>query len=113
MRAAWQSCLIGLAVALVSMSAHAQTYGYVHRGNDTGGIISWSCENEANAREIAGAFCAGYGKYARITSVHRVYGDYISFNCLSRPDTARYQMPEVRTRPSCPAYDHTPRFYPR
>ena len=115
MRTAWRGCLVGLAVALSSMvsAAHAQTYGYVHRGNDTGGIIPWSCENEADARAIAAAFCAGYGKYARITSVHRVYGDYIGFNCLWRPNIARYQIPAVRTRSSCPAYDRTPRFYPR
>ena len=73
----------------------------VYRGNDTGGIIPWSCENEVDAREIAGAFCAGCDKFARITSVHRMYGDYIAFNCLWRPDIARYQIPAVRTRSSC------------
>ena len=51
--------------------------------------------------EIAGAYCAGWNKFARITSVHRQYGDYIAFNCLWRPDTARYQIPAVRTRSSC------------
>ena len=54
-------------------------------GNDTGGIISWSPENQAMAREWAGAHCARYGKYAHITSVHRQYGDYISFACAFRP----------------------------
>ena len=105
MRAAWRLSLIGLAVALSSASAHAQVY----RGNDTGGIIPWTCENEADAREIAGAYCAGWNKYARITSVHRMYGDYIAFNCLWRPDTARFQVPVVRTRSSC----YAPRLHPR
>jgi hypothetical protein len=109
MRAAWRLPLIGLAVALSSASAHAQIY----RGNDTGGIIPWSCENEAAALEVAGAFCAGWNKYARITSVHRTYGDYIAFNCLWRPDTARFQLPVVRTRSSCYANARAPRLYPR
>ncbi len=109
MRAAWRLSLIGLAVALSSASAHAQVY----RGNDTGGIIPWTCENEAGAREIAGAYCAGWNKYARITSVHRIYGDYIAFNCLWRPDIARYQMPATRTRSSCYAHARAPRLHPR
>jgi len=113
MRAAWHGCLVGLTLALFSAGAHAQSYGFVYRGNDTGGIIPWSCEAEAQARDIAGAFCASYNKFARITSVHRMYGDYIAFHCLWRPDTARYQIPVVRTRASCPAYDRTQRFYPR
>ena len=109
MRAAWRLSLIGLAVALSSASAHAQVY----RGNDTGGIIPWTCENEADAREIAGAYCAGWNKYARITSVHRMYGDYIAFNCLWRPDTARYSLPATRTRSSCYAHARAPRLHPR
>ena len=110
MRAAWRMSLIGLAVALSSASAQAQDTGTrIYRGNDTGGIIPWSCENEADAQEIAGAFCAGWNKYARITSVHRMYGDYIAFNCLWRPDTARYQIPAVRSRSSC----YAPRLHPR
>ena len=107
MRAVWRLSLIGLALAWGSASAHAQVY----RGNDTGGIIPWSCENEADAREIAGAYCARWDKYARITSVHRMYGDYIGFNCLWRPDIARYQIPAVRTRSAC--YAHARRLHPR
>ncbi len=107
MRAAWQLSLIGLAVALLSANAQAQPQ--VYRGNDTGGIIPWSCENEADAREIAGAYCARWDKFARITSVHRMAGDYIAFNCLWRADIARFQIPAVRTRSSC----YAPRLHPR
>jgi hypothetical protein len=109
MRAAWRLALIGVIVALFQASAHAQTP--VYRGNDTGGIIPWSCENEADAREIAAAYCARWDKFARITSVHRMYGDYIAFNCLWRPDTARFQIPAVGTRSSC--YARAPRLHPR
>ena len=105
----WRSSLVGLALALLSAGAHAQVY----RGNDTGGIIPWSCENEVDAREIAGAYCASWNKYARITSVHRMYGDYIAFNCLWRPDMAPYQIPRVRTRSSCYANARAPRLHPR
>lgn len=51
------------------------------QSNDTGGIIAWSPEAELAARDIAGHACGSYGKYAIITSVHRGYGDYISFEC--------------------------------
>ena len=51
------------------------------KGNDTGGIIPWSPDAERAARHIARDNCAPYGKYAVITSVHRVYGDYIAYVC--------------------------------
>jgi hypothetical protein len=53
-------------------------------GNDTGGIIAWSPENQSMARDWAASHCARYHKYARITSVHRRYGDYIAFACRFR-----------------------------
>jgi hypothetical protein len=109
MRAPWRLALIGLAVAWSTVATVAQAQ--VYRGNDTGGIIPWSCENEVDARAIAGAYCASWGKVARITSVHRIYGDYIAFNCLWRPGIARYQIPAVGTRRSC--YSHARRLHPR
>jgi len=54
-------------------------------GNDTGGIIQWTPENDANMMQLAMDFCAQYHKYARITSVHARYGDYIGFACEWRP----------------------------
>lgn len=105
--AAQRLSLIGLAVAAFAASAQAQVY----RGNDTGGIIPWSCEAEAQARAIAGEYCARWNKYPRITSVHRIYGDYIAFNCLWSPNIARYQIPAVGTRRSC--YAHARRLHPR
>ena len=108
-RPALRSLLFGLTIVVAVSDADAQVY----RGNDTGGIIPWSCENEAHAQQIAGAFCARYDKFHRITSVHRSYGDYIGFNCLWRPDIARYQIPAVGTRRSCYVHVRAPRLHPR
>ena len=70
MRAALLS-VIG--VLMLGAAAHAQPT--IYHGNDTGGIIPWSCENEAMAQQAAAAYCARWDKYHRITSVHRQYGD--------------------------------------
>ena len=94
-----------LGLVLISSGAQAQIY----RGNDTGGIIPWSCENEAEAHLIAAAYCARWDKYHRITSVHRRYGDFIGFNCLWAPHKNPFVLPAVHTRASC-AYE---RLYPR
>jgi hypothetical protein len=90
-----------LGVLLWGAGAKAQVY----HGNDTGGIISWSCENEAMAQQIAADYCARWDKYHRITSVHRHYGDFIAFNCLWSPHINPYALPAVRTRSTC-AYEH-------
>src|SRR3954468_12405054 len=68
------------------------------KGNDTGGIIPWTPENEPQAMAWATAFCGGYNKYPRITAIHRELGDFITFNCLWTPYTARYALPEVHPR---------------
>ena len=94
-----------LVVVLMAIGAQAQIY----RANDTGGIIPWSCENEAEAHQIAALFCARWAKYHRITSVHRRYGDYIGFNCLWAPYKNPYALPAVGTRASC----YSERLWPR
>jgi hypothetical protein len=75
------------AMLSLGMPAHAgrfiAIYGLV--GNDTGGIIPWSPDNEYFRMAIASDHCARYRKIARITSVHRQYGDYIGFRCLFGP----------------------------
>jgi hypothetical protein len=73
----------------------------VWHGNDTGGIIPWSCENEAVARQAAAGYCAQFNKYGRITGVNRQYGDFISFNCLWAPKIERYARPAVAMRTTC------------
>ena len=102
MRVAWLSVW-----GFVIWGACAQAQ--VYHGNDTGGIIPWSCENEAVAQQLAAGYCARWDKYHRITSVHRQYGDYITFNCLWSPHINRYALPAVRTRSSC----YYERLWPR
>jgi hypothetical protein len=97
--------VIGLIIGV--SGAQAQVYrGF--QGNDTGGIIAWSCETEAHAHQIAAAHCARFDKFHRITGVHRQYGDYISFQCLWNPRLARYAIPAVGTRSSCRVHRHRP-----
>ena len=58
------------------------------KGNDTGGIIPWSPENERNSYDIAAAQCARWNKFPVATSIHRQYGDYIGYKCVWDPPVA-------------------------
>lgn len=100
MRLAVLLCAIGVALSGSIGTGHAQP-PLVYAGNDTGGIIPWSCETEAMAPAIAADFCARWDKYPRITSVHRQYGDYIAFRCLWSPHVDRFSLPAVPTRNTC------------
>jgi hypothetical protein len=95
-------CTLSTSQAGFWHGAHGSLQGV--QGNDTGGIIPWSCENEAVAKEIAGNHCAYYYKYPRITSVSRQYGGYIGFHCLWRPGIDRFAIPAVSTGDSCRVY---------
>ena len=97
-------------IGLLASAAGALAGEPYLKGNDTGGIIAWSCEAEALAPELAAAHCARFDKYHRITGVHRQYGDYISFQCLWNPRLNRFAIPAVRTRSACYAHGrHEPR----
>lgn len=109
MRTVAVSAIVGIGMMGIGMLGAAQAQPYPLKGNDTGGIIAWSCEAELMARQIAGEHCAWYGKYHRITSVHRMEGDYISFQCLWNPRLARFAIPAVRTRSVCRAHAYPPR----
>ena len=104
MRWGWVWLIVGIGISASSVGAEPFV-----KSNDTGGIISWSCEAEAEARAIAFHECARFDKYPRITSVHRRYGDFIAFNCLWSPYKNPYALPAVHTRANC-AYE---RLYPR
>jgi hypothetical protein len=88
-----------IGVLLLGTAARAEIY--IYHGNNTGGIIPWSCENEAMAQQAATAYCARWDKYHRITSVHRQYGDFIAFSCLWSPYINPYALPAAATRSSC------------
>jgi hypothetical protein len=91
MRAASFLCAIGITMLLPVCGAQAQIYA----GNDTGGIIPWSCQIEPVAGRIAAGHCARWNKYARITGVQRHPGDYISFECLWSPHVDTFARPAV------------------
>jgi hypothetical protein len=65
------------------LSACVGVYG--PKGNDTGGIIPWSPANESMAMQLAQENCGYYKKYAVIRTIHRVYGDWISYECQFDP----------------------------
>ncbi len=54
-------------------------------GNDTGGIFPYSPAVENSYQDIAEAHCARWARLAKVTSIHRKYGDYVSFVCYDRP----------------------------
>lgn len=51
------------------------------KGNDTGGIISYSLASAGDVRVIAADHCARYGKVAKFLGVQAYPGGYISFAC--------------------------------
>jgi hypothetical protein len=53
-------------------------------GNNTGGIFPYRPAVPGTYDEIAESFCARYGRLAKVTSIHPVYGDYVSFVCYDR-----------------------------
>ena len=67
----------------LTLSACVGVYG--PKGNDTGGIIPWSPANESMAMQLAQENCGYYRKYAVIRTIHRVYGDWISYECRFDP----------------------------
>jgi hypothetical protein len=103
MRAASVLCVAGITLLFPVSGAQAQIWA----GNDTGGVIPWSCQVEPYAPRIAADHCAHYNKYARITGVQRHPGDYISFACLWSPSVDRYAKPALPLYAGCapnPAY---------
>ena len=75
------SKILALMVVLAAGLSAAQAQLYIS-GNDTGGMIVWSPENERVASAAAHGHCAAYGKDAYITSIYRQYGHYIGFACV-------------------------------
>jgi len=54
-------------------------------GNDIGGIFPYSPDVEPIYRHIATDHCARWGRFAKVTSIHRVYGNMsVSFVTIVR-----------------------------
>jgi hypothetical protein len=84
------SIIVAMLAALPTLSGGAAFAGLAGpgpglTGNDTGGIIPYSPGVAGIYRELAAAHCARWGRLSYVTSVHRIYGDYISFVCIDRP----------------------------
>jgi hypothetical protein len=83
--------VLGIAALCVALAASGSALarfagpGPGVTGNDTGGIIPYSPDLEDAYRDIAASYCARWGRLSHITSVHRKYGDYISFVCIDKP----------------------------
>ncbi|HTZ02423.1 MAG TPA: hypothetical protein VMC05_08830 [Xanthobacteraceae bacterium] len=54
-------------------------------GNNTGGIFPYRPAVPGTYQDIAESFCARYGRLAKVTSIHAIYGAYVSFVCYDRP----------------------------
>jgi hypothetical protein len=82
-----------------AFSASAWWGGLWINGNDTGGIIPWSPENQLVAMDAAAGHCARFRKFAHITSIHPWYGDYIAFACtFDPPVTVRSRAVVLRSK---------------
>jgi hypothetical protein len=90
MRRIWAASLVAMVGVLAGAPAKADWLP-AFRGNDTGGIIAYSAAQEADARQLAVAHCASYGKVARFLSIDAQYGGYISFACRWVPYGAEEQ----------------------
>jgi hypothetical protein len=84
------SILVALIVALTFGAAGAAMAQFAGpgpgiTGNNTGGIFPYSPAVEGIYRQIAADYCASWGRLSHVTSVHRQYGDYVSFVCIDKP----------------------------
>lgn len=79
------SLVAATTAAGVCTTTSAMASGPWITGNDTGGIIPYRPAPAADYRQTAGDFCARYGRLGKVTSIHRIYGHYVSFVCYDRP----------------------------
>ena len=76
--------LSGTAAAL-AWGAEFAGPGPAVTGNDRGGIFPYSPDVAPIYHQIAADHCARWRRFAKVTSVHRVYGEYVGFACYDRP----------------------------
>jgi hypothetical protein len=83
------ACSVAMLAAAASTSAMAFGADFAGpgpgiTGNNTGGIFPYRPAVPGTYDEIAEGFCARYGRLGKVTSIHRSYGDYVSFVCYDR-----------------------------
>ena len=76
---------LGGSGAALALGAEIAGPGPAVTGNDTGGIFPYSPDVQPIYHQIAGDYCARWGRFAKVTSIHRVYGEYVGFVCYDRP----------------------------
>jgi hypothetical protein len=86
----WNRLILASAVCALTLTAStaiAQISGPWPSivGNDTGGIFPYTPSVEGVYPRIARDYCANWGRLSHVTSVHRRYGDYVSFVCIDKP----------------------------
>jgi hypothetical protein len=86
------SILLVMATALALSGGGASAAGAAFAGpgrgvtgNDTGGIFPYTPDVEKIYQQIAADHCARWHRLAHVTSVHRRYGDFVSFVCIDKP----------------------------
>jgi hypothetical protein len=82
---------LGLAFVLLGNGARAGAVfvgpGPGLTGNDTGGIIAYTPNLERSVyRVMAQDWCSRWGRLSHLTSTPRVYGYYVGFVCIDRPN---------------------------
>jgi hypothetical protein len=82
--------VLAAAVFVLTLGANAATAAVSGplpsiSGNSTGGIILYRPDLEGLYPQIANDYCASWGRLSHVTSVHRRYGDYVSFVCMDKP----------------------------
>ncbi len=87
--------ILALCGALATAPARAD-WVPAFKGNDTGGIIAYTLATQTDARQLAVAHCASYGKVVKFLAVDARYGGYLSFACRWVPYGANDQP--LRTR---------------
>jgi hypothetical protein len=87
--------ILALCGTLASAPARAD-WVPAFKGNDTGGIIAYTLATQTDARQLAVAHCASYGKVVKFLAVDARYGGYLSFACRWVPYGANDQP--LRTR---------------
>jgi len=83
MRHAAYGFILGAMALASGLAGHARAdWVPPFKGNDTGGIIAWSYAQQTDAKQLATAHCAQWGKVVKPLAVQPYYGGYISFACI-------------------------------